>query len=405
MEYKVQELEETKNKRNFLTILKNFDYSMLVVLVWLLLFGLVMVYSASLVAAVITYDKPIDFFYAKQLRSIIIASIVFVVACFIPYMFYRRLSKLAAIGSIGILIYVLLNGTVANNAVQWISIGPLSIQPSELVKISVIIYLASIFSKKQKYINNFSRAVAPPVSLVAGILFLIILQPDFGTSMVIASSSLILILCSGMKWKHLFLLTVIGVLCLSVFFQFVASSEQLSRIDGAYNPFEDPNDNGYQLINSYLAFGAGGLMGQGFGESVQKFGYLPEPHTDFIIAVIGEEFGFIGVAMVILLLGFIVIRGFMIGVNCHNSFGSLLAIGISSLIGMQTFINIGVASGLLPITGVTLPFISYGGSSLLSLMLSMGILMNLSAHNKLDAKEAKAPDNVVPINKKISLSQ
>ncbi|OZM57497.1 putative lipid II flippase FtsW [Lottiidibacillus patelloidae] len=378
---------------------------MLIVLVWLLLFGLVMVYSASLVVAVMIYDYQIDFFYAKQLRSIIVASLVFIVACFIPYSFYRKLNKLAILSSIVILIYVLVKGTTANNASQWISVFGMTVQPSELVKLSVIIYLATIFSKKQKYIGNFSRGVAPPVIIVAVILGLIIVQPDFGTSMVIAFTSFILILCSGMKLRHLAILSLIGMVLLGIFFNFVATNEQKSRINGAYQPFEDPSDDGYQLINSYLAFATGGVTGQGFGESIQKFGYLPEPHTDFIIAVIGEEFGLIGVFMVLSLLFFIVIRGLLIGIRCQDTFGSLLAIGISSLIGTQTFINIGVAIGLLPITGVTLPFISYGGSSLLSLMLAMGILMNLSAHNKMEMKQKKKHDNVVPLHKHISHSQ
>jgi cell division protein FtsW len=384
-------------------LMKNFDYSMLIVLFWLVLFGLVMVYSASIVTAVILYDYQIDFFYKQQLRSIIIAGTVFIITSFIPYTFYKRLMKLLLLLSIFILIYVLINGKVANNSSQWLTIGPFSIQPSEFVKLSVIIYLATIFAKKQHYITNISKAVAPPVIVLGVILILIGLQPDLGTAMVIAITAYVLIICSGIKVKHIAIVTGFGAICLLTVLLVGATSEQLSRFPAAYQPFNNPSDDGYQLINSYVAFASGGLTGQGFGQSIQKYGYLPEPHTDFIISVIGEEFGFIGVLMVLLLIAFLVIRGLLVGINSEDSFASLLAIGIATLIGTQTFINIGVASGVLPITGVTLPFISFGGSSLLALMIAMGMLMNLSAHHKMERVNRKKNENsnVVPIRPSI----
>jgi cell division protein FtsW len=378
-------------------LIKNFDYSIIIVLCWLSFFGLVMVYSASLVVAVIVYEYPIDFFYQKQLKSLIFAGTLFLITCFIPYQFYRRLYKLAIILSLFLLFFVLWKGKAANNAVQWIAIGPLSIQPSELIKLSVILYLSTILTKKQQYLNQL-KGIFPPVILVSVILLLIMVQPDFGTTMVIALITYIIIICSGMKKLHIYLFTLVGAICLFIFFAFLASEEQLSRFGGAYKPFEDPTDSGYHLINSYIAFASGGLSGRGFGDSIQKFGYLPEPHTDFIIAVIGEEFGFLGIFMVISLLGYIVVRGFIISMQCRDNFGSLFAIGIAAFIGTQTFINIGVASGMLPITGVTLPFISFGGSSLLSVMLAMGILVNISAHNKLAEKENNN-NNVIPLHK------
>ncbi|WP_407058427.1 FtsW/RodA/SpoVE family cell cycle protein [Paracerasibacillus soli] len=195
--------------------------------------------------------------------------------------------------------------------------------------------------------------------------------------------------------RHLLLLASIGGIILLIAIPNMITDVRVSRFTGAYQPFEDPADNGYQLIQSYIAIGGGGITGEGLGQSVQKLGYLFGAHTDFIMSVIAEELGFFGVVIVIGLLSVIVLRGFYIARKCQDAFGSLLAIGISSMIGIQAFINLGAISGILPITGVTLPFISYGGSSLLVLLISMGILNNIASSVKLQRND-KEPNQHQP---------
>ncbi len=312
---------------------------------------------------------------------------------------YQKLIKIIILGIIILLIAVRIFGYSAGNAKSWINLGPLNLQPSEFAKLGIIMYLASVYSKKQAYIDNFNRGVLPPLILTAIILALIIAQPDIGTASIIFLIACSVIFSSGIRFKHLFLLVAIGLLLVAIAIPSMITDERISRFTGAYAPFESPKDDGYQLIQSYVAIGVGGLTGEGLGQGVQKLGYLFGPHTDFIMAVIAEELGFIGVFIVIGSLAIIVLRGIYISRKCEDTFGALLAIGISSMVGIQAFINLGSASGILPITGVTLPFVSYGGSSLLILLISMGILNNIAMTVK---KKEQGPtpvtNNEIPNN-------
>ncbi len=365
-------------------LFKNYDYSIVAAMFLLLVFGLIMIYSSSMVVAVTNFDppRPSHYFFVKQLQWLAIGTIVFLVALLLPYKIYERLMKPIFFISLFLLIAVLMVGSVYNYGQRWISIGGFTIQPSEIVKIGLIIYLASIFSRKQKYIDDFKKAVAPPLIVISVFFFLVAKQPDLGTAVIIVGISGVMIACSGMKAKHLFSLIglcIIAVSLIATSLPVFLSDEQMSRFTGAYDPFSDPEDAGYHLINSYMAMASGGILGRGLGNSIQKFGFLPEPYTDFIMAIIIEELGLFGTIYVIGLLAFIVFKGFMIGIRCRDTFGSLLAIGIASLIAIQSVVNMGAISGLLPITGAPLPFISYGGSFLILIMLSMGILVNISA--------------------------
>lgn len=363
----------------FKKMLQNYDYSLVAAVLLLSGFGLVMVYSASYGSfIVVASDLESDYFFKKQLLALGVGLVAFVLAMIFPYKAYQPLIKVIVPFAAFLLIYVLVYGKVSNNAQSWISIAGFQFQPSELVKICLILYLASVFSKKQHYISDFSRGVAPPLIVIMLFFILILKQPDLGTAMIVAGISGLMIICSGMQFKHwasLFALAAAGVALL--FFQFL-TPEQASRITAAYDPFSDPRGAGNQLINAYYAIASGGLTGRGLGESIQKFGYLYASHTDLIIAIIAEELGVFGVFFTLFLLAFIVFKGFLIGMRSHDTFGSLLAIGIASFIGVQSVVNLGAASGLLPITGIPLPFVSYGGSSLVVLLFSMGILVNVS---------------------------
>ncbi|HLR74666.1 MAG TPA: FtsW/RodA/SpoVE family cell cycle protein [Virgibacillus sp.] len=364
--------------------LKNYDFTLMITPILLSAFGIVMIYSASMVTAVVVDEVESTYYLYKQFQWFVIGLIGFILASIIPYQFYQRIIKLMVLGSIILLIAVLFFGETAHNATRSISIASVNIQPSEFVKLAIILYLASVYSKKQAYINEFSRGVLPPLILTGIMLSLIVLQPDIGTSAIIFAIAFTIIMSSGIRFKHLFILIMIGLILLAIAIPNMVTDTRISRFTGAYQPFMAPEDGGYHLIQSYIAIGVGGLTGEGLGQSVQKLGYLWGAHTDFIMSIIAEELGFIGVIIVIGLLATIVLRGIFMARKCGDSFGSLLAIGISSMVGIQAFVNLGAISGILPITGVPLPFVSYGGSSLLVMLIAMGILNNIARSVKED---------------------
>lgn len=373
--------------------LKSYDYPLAAVFVLLCLFGLMMIFSASSVMAVQRWGYESGFFYDKQKLHIAVAFIAFGFMSFFPYqrLKARRFLLLLTGGMVATLLMLFLFGSVAGNAQSWFKIGARSIQPSEFSKLVIIIYMAAVFSKKQKNINSLNYSIAPPMILLFGVCFLVAVQPDFGTAAIIFAIGLTIVLASGIKMKKLakfaLLIGIVLVLMSPLFIwqkDNILSEEQMSRLTSYLDPFKYEEGDGYHLVNSYLAIGSGGLTGRGLGQSIQKLGYLPEPHTDFIMAVIAEELGVIGVFLVIGGLSFIILHGLKVAMRCKDSFGSMLAVGISSMLGIQAFINLGGVSGVIPITGVPLPFISYGGSSLLLLSISLGILANVSMQTKHD---------------------
>ncbi|TQS75688.1 putative lipid II flippase FtsW [Ornithinibacillus gellani] len=373
--------------------LKNYDFTLMITPILLAAFGIVMIYSASMVVAVVNGNEP-TFYLVRQLRSFVIGMVGFVITCIIPYKTYQKLVKLISLVMIGMLVYVLINGHSEGNATRWFSLGPMTIQPSEFVKIGLIIYLASVYSKKQEYISDFGKAVLPPLVLMGIILALILKQPDVGTAATILLIGSTIIFSSGIRFRHLFLLSAVGVIVVAIAIPNMVTETRIERFTGAYQPFEAPDDGGHHLIQSYLAISGGGLSGEGLGQSVQKLGYLFGAHTDFIMSIVAEELGFIGVFIVIGMLAIIVLRGFFIARKCEDSFGALMAIGISAMVGIQASINLGAISGILPITGVTLPFISYGGSSLMVLLISMGILNNIAMQTKKDEADVQPKESV-----------
>lgn len=386
-------------------IIKAYDYPIFIAVVLLCLFGLVMVYSSSMITAVARYGYDMDFFYQKQKMALIFSFLAMIVFMFVPYKFYQNKKFLMGMmfSITGFLFFVEIFGHTAGGAQSWIRLGSSSIQPGEFAKLAMIIYLSAIYGKRQDRINNIDKAVIPPIGFLAFICLLIGLQPDYGTAAIVFLISSSIIISSGMSFKSIgkLLVVFLGILVIFSFiflitgnFSRVLSGEQMSRFTSFMHPFAPGMEqgDGYQLANSLIAIGQGGLTGVGLGDSTQKYGYLPEPHTDFIIAVIAEELGIFGVGFVLLSLAFIVLRGFKLSAKCKDPFGSLLLIGISSMIGIQTFINVGGATGLIPITGITLPFISYGGTSLLLLMASMGIYQNVVMYmNLLEEKEKSNP--------------
>ncbi|WP_368987040.1 FtsW/RodA/SpoVE family cell cycle protein [Caldifermentibacillus hisashii] len=373
--------------------LKSYDYSILVVYLLVSIFGLIMVYSASMVTAIQLYGLSSTYFFYRQLINLLIAIVAFVFAAIIPYKKLKSTGfiQLIFFGSIVVLMFVLFMGSNVNNATSWLRVGVRNIQPAEFVKLGTIIYLSAVYAKKQPYINDFNRGVIPPIVFLVFVTFLIVLQPDLGTAAILFSTGMLIVFCSGMNWKNLGRLLLLGAIFIAIFSPLILwkhddifTEERMGRLYSFRDPFKYEVDEGLQLVNSYLALGSGGWSGVGLGKSIQKLGFLPEAHTDFIMAIIAEELGVFGVVFVILSLGYLILKGFYIGMKSKDPFGSLLAFGISGMIGIQMFINLGGVSGMIPITGVTLPFISYGGSSLFILSLSLGLLMNISSYANLE---------------------
>ncbi|MBN6206829.1 putative lipid II flippase FtsW [Ralstonia pickettii] len=369
--------------------LKNIDFPLLVIILLLAGFGLMMIYSSSSTLSYLNYDTT-DHFFIKQVQWLLLSIILLLITTFIPYQLYSKFSPLFVLTTIILLILVLLPGigVERNNSQRWIQLGPLLFQPTELIKLFMLIYFASFYSKKQDIINQFNRGVLPPLLVLAIVFLLILRQPDLGSAALILFACGIIVLSSGVKSRHLLMLGSVGVL--SVIYFALSSSYRLERLTSFVDPFRDPVGDGYQLINSYIAIGTGGITGNGLGGSIQKLGFLPEAHTDFIMAVVLEELGLIGLLFVIGAYIFIMFRGVAIAKACDNMFPKLLAIGITFQIMLQVIFNLGAVSGLLPITGIPLPLISYGGSSTIVTMISFGILLQISAQTNLQPKVSKS---------------
>jgi cell division protein FtsW len=347
----------------------------------LLAIGLIMVYSASAIWA--EYKFHDSFFFAK--RQLLFASAGVIAMFFImniDYWTWRDWSKVLIIVCFLLLVLVLIPGIgmVRNGSRSWIGVGAFSIQPSEFMKLAMIAFLAKYLSENQKNITSFKRGLLPALTLVFLAFGMIMLQPDLGTGTVMVGTCIAMIFVAGARISHFIGL---GILGLAGFAALVLSAPyRIKRITSFLNPWEDPLGSGFQIIQSLYAIGPGGLFGLGLGQSRQKFFYLPEPQTDFIFAILAEELGFIGGSLVLLLFSLLLWRGVRIALGAPDLYGSFLAIGIISMVAIQVMINIGVVTGLMPVTGITLPFLSYGGSSLTLMLMAIGVLLNISKHAK-----------------------
>lgn len=336
-----------------------------------------MVFSSSYVVA--DYKMGDAFFYLKrQLLFVGVGVIAMFFFMMTPYGLWKKYSKLILLGGFLLLGLVLIPGVglVRNGAQSWIGIGAFSIQPSEFMKLGLIMFLSTYLTYNQKYITSFKKGFFPSIILVFTAFGLIMLQPDLGTGVVLVLTCMILIFIAGAKLSHFFGLASLGVVAFLLLI--ISAPYRIKRITAFINPWEDPLGDGFQIIQSLYALGPGGLMGVGLGDSIQKYFYLPEPQTDFIFAILGEELGFIGGSAVIILFGLLFWRGIKIALTTQDEFGRYLALGITAMLAIQVMINISVVIGLIPVTGITLPFLSYGGSSLTLTLCAVGILLNIS---------------------------
>lgn len=355
------------------------DFLLILLTFSLLAIGLIMVYSASAIWAEYKFHDSF-FFVKRQLFFAIVGIIAMFFVMNIDYWTWRDWSKVLLIVCFGLLVLVLIPGVgmVRNGSRSWIGVGAFSIQPSEFMKLAMIAFLAKYLSENQKKITSFKQGLLPALALVFAAFGMIMLQPDLGTGTVMVGTCVAMIFVAGARLSHF---VGLGVLGLAGFAALVLSAPyRIKRITSFLNPWEDPLGSGFQIIQSLYAIGPGGLFGLGLGQSRQKFFYLPEPQTDFIFAILAEELGFIGGSLVLLLFSLLLWRGVRIALGAPDLYGSFLALGIISMIAIQVVINIGVVTGLMPVTGITLPFLSYGGSSLTLMLMAIGVLLNISRH-------------------------
>lgn len=342
--------------------------------------GVVMVYSASSIVAADRYGDA-AYFLKRQLVWVGLGGVAMLLAQRIYYAALRRFTPLLLLLALAALILVLVPGIgrVAGGARRWISLGgPLSVQPAEAAKLVLTLYLANFLTVRADGLRDFRRGVLPPL-LITGLMFgLILLQPDLGSAMLIGMVTFIMLFVAGARLTHLAGLTALGIS--GVLVAILGEEYRRRRLLAFLDPWADPQGAGFHIIQSLLALGSGGVLGVGLGNSRQKFFYLPERHTDFIFSILGEELGLVGTGAVIAMFALFAYRGFRAARRAPDQFGALLAAGITTMILIQAVLNIGVTTGVLPITGVPLPFLSFGGSSLLFTMIAAGVLLNISQY-------------------------
>ncbi|MEW6380423.1 MAG: putative lipid II flippase FtsW [bacterium] len=360
---------------------RNYDQILFLTVVMLIGLGLVMVYSSSaLVAEGSRYQVSPFYFLKKQALYAGLAMLVLFCTMSVPYGWWRTWTYVILLSSLILLMLVFLPalGRQSGGAMRWLNLAGITFQPAEIAKFALMLYLAHFLTKKAEAIGNM-KAIFLPLCIVLGFsLLLIVKQPDLGTSVLVMAVAFALIFAAGARKSHLFGL---GLLFLTVLAgRIYLIDYQWRRIVTFLDPWKDPKKGGYQIIQSLCALGTGGWFGLGLGQGIQKRGYLPEAHTDFIFSVIGEELGLIGALAVLVLFGVFIWRGFRISRQSKDPFACYLALGVTCLIGLQALINVGVAAGVLPTKGLPLPFVSYGGSSLVVNAVAAGILLNISQH-------------------------
>lgn len=356
------------------------DFLLFLTVLMLLSMGLVMILSASEYTTLVSYNDSFYFFKRQLLWALIGLSLMFLVMNWDYWNWRRYALPLLALAFV-LLILVLVPGVgrEAYGSSRWLGFGPLTFQPSEFVKLCLMVFTAYGLSRKGELVQSFTHGLLPFLIMLGAAAGLILLQPDLGTAVTLAGTILIMFFAAGARISALAGLAGAGVAAVGL--AIAVAPYRLDRFMAFLDPWQDPQGSGFHIIQSLYALGSGGLFGTGLGQGKQKFLYLPAQHTDFIFAVIGEELGFVGAALVIGLFTVFVWRGLKVAVTAPDAFGSLLATGLTVGIALQAIINIGVVTGTLPVTGITLPFISFGGTSLVFTLIGVGILLNISKYS------------------------
>ena len=368
-----------------------YDRWLLLSAIALVVFGALMIYSStSVITPALAKKGATEFYYFKRHVFTILIGLCFMFLAYaVRPSFLKKIATPLLLFSLVLILLVFLPviGVQAGGAKRWIRLWPSTFQPSEFVKLSMVIFLARYLSSPAFRTESFASFIKP-IAIMALFQAVMLVQPDFGAAMSLAFLTITMLFLSGIRLRYLISLSL---LALPVLFVLIKEPYRLRRIISFLNPWKDPQGSGFQLVQSFIAFGSGGITGVGIGGSKQKLSYLPESHTDFIFSIIGEEFGFIGVSVIIALFVVIFVRGFSIANRAQDRFTYYLAVGLSLMISLQALINFAVATGLVPTKGLPLPFVSYGGSSLLMNMAAIGILLRISR-----GKDCQETDDVKP---------
>lgn len=353
------------------------DVVLLAITLFILAIGLIIVSSASAPEALrLTAGANVFHFGLRQLIFALLGVALMFFMMKFPYYNLKKFSLWLGISSLFFLILVLFVAKDVKGASRWLDLGFTNFQPSEYAKLSVILILAHYFSAIKKEINNFVIGIGIPLFLVAVVCFLILLEPDLGTTIVIFLTFMIMLFVAGARMSHLTLISLVGLVIGTMLV--ILEPYRAQRLVAFIDPWKDPQGDGWQIIQSLYALGSGGPFGMGLGMGRQKFNYLPESHTDYIFSILGEELGLVGTITVLVLFFFIAWRGLKIAIFTKDTYGRTLAAGIAASLVFQAILNIAVVTSSIPVTGITLPFLSYGGSSLCICLISIGILLNIS---------------------------
>lgn len=358
---------------------KSPDFIIFFAVVALLGIGVVMVYSSSAVSAYVNFDDSY-YFLKRQIIWASLGLLAMVLTMNVDYHVWRKLAKPVMLVTLILLVLVLVPGLgkVVNGARRWLGFGSLYLQPSEIAKLSMVLFTSTSLAKHQERISSFLRGIVPQLLMLLVVFALILKEPDLGTALSIAGTVFVLLFVSGAKMKHLGSLGALGVV--GIIAAVLYEPYRMKRLLAFSDPWADPLDTGYHIIQSLYAIGSGGLFGVGLGRSREKFLYLPEPHTDFIFAILGEELGLIGTLTVIVLFFLFAWRGLKVAISAPDIYGSVLATGLTTMIMVQALMNIAVVTASMPVTGIPLPFLSFGGSALIFTLAGVGILLNISRY-------------------------
>jgi cell division protein FtsW len=354
-----------------------FDFSILLVALILMGLGIVMVYSASAILAAEKFNDSL-YFLKKQVLFGAGGVLLMVIAMNLNYHVWQKLAYPILGLSFVLLVLVLTVGTRAGGSTRWLQIGSMSFQPSEFSKLALVIFLSYFLAKKGERIRAFRFGFLPTILIAGAMIFLVIQQPDFGVALFLGILAVLMLYVGGTRLSYLLSLALLSIP--TVYYLIVRVPYRLNRIMSYLDPWKDPRGISFQIVQSFVAFGAGGVFGSGLGQGKQKLFFLPAPHTDFIFSVVGEEMGLMGAILILGLYIVFAVRGIRVSLGAPDEFGIFLGLGITSLISLQAIINMAVVLGLLPTKGLTLPFVSYGGTSLVVSLLSVGILLNISSH-------------------------
>ncbi len=372
-----------------------YDRSLAWAALLLMAIGLVMVYSASIATAEASRYTGANPAYYLLRHTVFLGAALFsaIVVFLLPVRFWQKCAPLAFLASLALLVLVLVPGIgrEVNGARRWLDLGAITVQPSELVKLAAVLYAADYTVRKHAVLKSFRRGLLPMLGVMMFVSWLLLREPDFGALVVIAVTAFGILFLGGMNGRHF--AARVAMLALGFALLVLTSEYRMQRIFGFMDPWTDPFGRGYQLSHALIAFGRGEWLGVGLGASVEKLFYLPEAHTDFLLAVIAEELGFVGVAAVLALFVWIVMRAFAIGRQAalrERHFAALVAQGIGIWIGFQALINMGVNMGLLPTKGLTLPLMSFGGTGLLANSVALALLLRIDWENRQLARGQRA---------------